>query len=80
MTGLYLYDHTVFEKIARLRPSVRGELEVTDLNRTYLREGTLQFDVLDGDWIDAGTFESLFAATELARRYAMEEKVEVAAA
>jgi glucose-1-phosphate thymidylyltransferase len=70
VTGLYLYDHTVFEKIRRLRPSARGELEVTDLNRAYLREGTLHFDVLDGEWIDAGTFESLFAASEMARRHA----------
>ena len=71
VTGLYLYDHTVFEKIGRLRPSARGELEVTDLNRQYLREGTLHFDMLDGEWIDAGTFEALFAASEMARRYAM---------
>ncbi len=75
VTGLYLYDHTVFEKIGRLRPSARGELEVTDLNRAYLREGTLHFDVLDGDWIDAGTFESLFAASEMARQHTMAEKL-----
>jgi glucose-1-phosphate thymidylyltransferase len=71
VTGLYLYDHTVFDKIRHLRPSARGELEVTDLNRAYLREGTLHHDILSGDWIDAGTFESLFAASEMARRYAM---------
>jgi glucose-1-phosphate thymidylyltransferase len=75
VTGLYLYDHTVFEKIRRLRPSPRGELEVTDLNKVYLREGTLHFEVLDGDWIDAGTFESLFAASEMARRYATEKEL-----
>ena len=80
VTGLYLYDHTVFDKIRHLRPSARGELEVTDLNRLYLREGTLQYDVLEGDWIDAGTFESLFAASEMARQYAMEEKLAAAAA
>jgi glucose-1-phosphate thymidylyltransferase len=80
VTGLYLYDHTVFDKIRHLRPSAREELEVTDLNRLYLREGTLHYDVLEGDWIDAGTFESLFAASEMARQYAMEEKVAEAAA
>jgi glucose-1-phosphate thymidylyltransferase len=69
VTGLYLYDHTVFEKIRRLKPSARGELEVTDLNSAYLREGTLRSEMLSGEWIDAGTFESLFGATEMARRY-----------
>ncbi len=80
VTGLYLYDHTVFDKIRHLRPSARGELEVTDLNRAYLREGTLHYDVLGGDWIDAGTFESLYAASEMARRYATESVVAAEAA
>jgi glucose-1-phosphate thymidylyltransferase len=76
VTGLYLYDHTVFEKIRRLKPSARGELEVTDLNKAYLREGTLRSEMLGGEWIDAGTFETLFAATEMARRYALGEELE----
>jgi glucose-1-phosphate thymidylyltransferase len=70
VTGLYLYDHGVFDKIRRLKPSARGELEITDLNNLYVREGTLGFEMIDGDWIDAGTFESLAEASTLARRYA----------
>jgi glucose-1-phosphate thymidylyltransferase len=63
--GIYFYDSTVFERIARLVPSGRGELEITDLNNSYLSEGTLSYSVLDGWWTDAGTFESLRLATNL---------------
>ena len=65
VTGIYFYDSTVFEKITRLRPSWRGELEITDVNNAYLAEGTLTFSVLEGWWTDAGTFESLRRATNL---------------
>lgn len=65
VTGIYFYDQTVFEKIRRLRPSARGELEITDINNMYLEEGTLTYSVLDGWWTDAGTFESLWRATSL---------------
>ena len=65
VTGIYFYDHTVFEKIRRLRPSRRGELEITDINNMYLEEGTLTFSILQGWWTDAGTFESLRRATNL---------------
>ncbi len=61
--GIYFYDATVFEKIRKLRPSGRGELEITDVNNMYLEEGTLTFSILDGWWTDAGTFESLRRAT-----------------
>jgi glucose-1-phosphate thymidylyltransferase len=64
--GVYLYDATVFEKIRRLKPSGRGELEITDVNNFYIEEGTLTYDLLDGWWTDAGTFESLFRANMLA--------------
>lgn len=60
--GVYLYDSTVFEKIRRLKPSARGELEITDVNNFYVEEGTLTYDMLDGWWTDAGTFESLLRA------------------
>lgn len=60
VTGLYLYDNTVFDKIRTLKPSGRGELEVTDLNNAYIKEGKLTWATLDGFWSDAGTFESLF--------------------
>jgi glucose-1-phosphate thymidylyltransferase len=63
--GVYFYDATVFERIARLVPSGRGELEVTDLNNSYLEEGQLSHSILDGWWADAGTFESLRLASNL---------------
>lgn len=63
--GIYLYDHTVFQKIRRLKPSGRGELEITDVNNFYIEEGKLTYQVLDGWWTDAGTFESLLRANML---------------
>jgi glucose-1-phosphate thymidylyltransferase len=65
VTGIYMYDNSVFDKIRTLRPSNRGELEVTDINNLYLQEGTLTYSVLEGWWTDAGTFESLRHATNL---------------
>ena len=65
VTGLYFFDETVFEKIGRLTPSARGELEVTDINNMFLEEGTLTHSVLEGWWTDAGTFESLLRASNL---------------
>jgi glucose-1-phosphate thymidylyltransferase len=65
VTGIYMYDETVFEKTRQLVPSHRGELEITDVNNLYIREGTMTFDYLDGWWTDAGTFESLLRATNL---------------
>ncbi len=63
--GIYLYDPDVFEICKTLKPSGRGELEITDVNNEYLRRGTLTYDVLDGWWTDAGTFESLHRASRL---------------
>jgi glucose-1-phosphate thymidylyltransferase len=60
--GIYFYDRSVFEKIHRLKPSGRGELEITDVNNFYIEEGTLTYEVLEGWWTDAGTFESLLRA------------------
>jgi glucose-1-phosphate thymidylyltransferase len=65
VTGFYMYDDTVFEKIRTLKPSGRGELEITDVNNAYIREGTLTFGFLEGWWTDAGTFESLLRASNL---------------
>ncbi|RMD93306.1 MAG: spore coat protein [Calditrichaeota bacterium] len=62
VTGLYMYDNRAFEVIRTLKPSARGEIEVTDLNNFYAREGTLDYEVLKGVWIDAGTFDSLLHA------------------
>ena len=63
--GIYLYDPTVFEKIRRLKPSGRGELEITDVNNFYVEEGSLTCEKLHGWWTDAGTFESLLRANNL---------------
>jgi glucose-1-phosphate thymidylyltransferase len=63
--GIYLYDASVFEIIKTLKPSGRGELEITDVNNEYLRRGNLTYDILDGWWTDAGTFESLLRASNL---------------
>jgi glucose-1-phosphate thymidylyltransferase len=65
VTGIYLYDETVFDKSRVLKPSGRGELEITDVNNAYVREGTLEYSFLEGWWTDAGTFESLLRATNL---------------
>lgn len=65
VTGLYMYDATVFEKVRKLVPSKRGELEITDVNNAYIKEGTMTHAYLDGWWTDAGTFESLLRATNL---------------
>ena len=62
---VYFYDAEVFDVIRTLKPSGRGELEITDVNNHYLRAGTLRFDLLKGWWTDAGTFESLHHASEL---------------
>jgi glucose-1-phosphate thymidylyltransferase len=63
--GIYLYDSSVFTRIRELKPSTRGEFEITDVNNSYLRDGTLTHSILDGWWTDAGTFESLHAAANL---------------
>ncbi|MCC6159905.1 MAG: NTP transferase domain-containing protein [Deltaproteobacteria bacterium] len=66
VTGLYIYDHTVFEVIPHLKPSQRGELEITDVNNHYVRIGKMKAVRLGGYWTDAGTLESWRHATELA--------------
>jgi glucose-1-phosphate thymidylyltransferase len=65
VVGIYLYDATVFQKIRRLKPSGRGELEITDVNNFFIEEGKLTFEILEGWWTDAGTFESLLRANTL---------------
>ncbi len=64
-TGIYFYDHEVFDIIRTLKPSARGELEITDVNNAYLERGRLAWDILEGWWTDAGTFESLKLANNL---------------
>jgi len=65
VTGIYFYDLSVFDIIRRLVPSARGELEITHVNDAYIKKGQLAYDILDGWWTDAGTFESLTRANEL---------------
>jgi glucose-1-phosphate thymidylyltransferase len=66
--GIYMYDGTVFEKVKKLVPSGRGELEITDVNNAYIREGSMTYSMLDGWWTDAGTFESLLRAANLVNK------------
>ncbi len=63
--GIYLYDASVFDVIKTLKPSHRGELEITDVNNRYIEKGLMSWDILEGWWTDAGTFESLFRANTL---------------
>jgi glucose-1-phosphate thymidylyltransferase len=65
VTGIYMYDNDVFDFARNLKPSARGELEITDVNNAYLERGDLTASVLDGWWTDAGTFDSLLRAGRL---------------
>ncbi len=65
VTGIYFYDGRVFDIIKRLKPSDRGELEITDVNNAYIQADHLSWDVLDGWWTDAGTIDSLLLANQL---------------
>jgi glucose-1-phosphate thymidylyltransferase len=74
VTGLYLYDSDVFSVIRTLKPSGRGELEITDVNNAYIKRGEMQFSLLKGFWSDAGTFDSLLRAGILVQQHQMQEK------
>jgi glucose-1-phosphate thymidylyltransferase len=65
VTGIYMYDSRVFDYCRDLKPSSRGELEITDVNNAYIDAGDMYYDVLEGWWTDAGQFESLYRATTL---------------
>jgi glucose-1-phosphate thymidylyltransferase len=65
VTGIYMYDAEVFDFVKDLKPSGRGELEITDVNNAYINKSKMCFDILDGWWTDAGTFESLLHASNL---------------
>ncbi|MFD1136164.1 sugar phosphate nucleotidyltransferase [Paenibacillus urinalis] len=65
VTGVYMYDTDVFDIISTLKPSGRGELEITDVNNAYIEKGMLTYDILSGWWTDAGTHDSLAYANEL---------------
>ncbi len=65
VTGIYVYDNKVFEYVKTLKPSRRGELEITDVNNHYIKAGSCSYEQIKGYWTDAGTFESLHRANEL---------------
>jgi len=65
VTGVYMYDARVFNMIRKLKPSKRGELEITDVNNMYIKKGLMEFNILRGFWSDAGTFDSLLHANKL---------------
>jgi glucose-1-phosphate thymidylyltransferase len=70
VTGIYMYDNQVFDIIKTLKPSKRGELEITDVNNAYIRQGALEYSILDGWWTDSGTFDSLLRANNLVAKKA----------
>jgi glucose-1-phosphate thymidylyltransferase len=79
--GVYFYDGTVFDRVRRLKPSGRGEFEITEVNNSYLFDQQLSYDVIDGGWTDAGTFESLWRATKMVReKVLLAEELKLAAA
>jgi glucose-1-phosphate thymidylyltransferase len=65
VSGIYMYDNQVFDIIETLKPSARGELEITDVNNAYIERGEMSFDILEGWWSDSGTFDSLLRAGNL---------------
>lgn len=65
VTGVYMYDNEVYSIVKTLKPSSRGELEITDVNNAYIKRKSLTYEVLDGWWTDAGTFDSLLRANQL---------------
>ncbi len=67
VTGIYMYDHTVFDIIRTLQPSARGEYEISDVNNAYIERNELTYDILKGWWTDAGTHSSYARANELAK-------------
>lgn len=75
VTGCYVYDKHCFDVIRNLKPSARGELEITDVSDWYVKQGTARATILQKPWIDAGTFESLFKATELVRKERLSEEI-----
>ena len=67
VTGMYIYDHHVFDVIRTLKPSARGELEITDVNNWYIQKGSMNYAIVKGFWTDAGTIETMHTASVLMR-------------
>lgn len=73
VTGMYMYDSRVFQIVKTLKPSGRGELEITDVNNEFIRLGEMKYSLLEGHWSDAGTFDSLIRASLLAQQLKKEK-------
>lgn len=73
VTGIYMYDHHVFPLIEAIQPSDRNELEITDVNNLYIKNNKLEYEILQGWWVDAGTHESLFKANQYIFGYESKE-------
>ena len=78
VTGIYMFDGQVFDIIKTLRPSARGELEISDVNNAYIQQGQLTYEILDGWWADAGIPETLYRAATLVRERALRQRRVVA--
>lgn len=78
VTGCYVYDRNCFEIIKNLKPSPRGELEITDVSNAYVKKGVATATLLQDEWVDAGTFDSLFKAADLVRKHRTEKVVTIA--
>lgn len=76
VTGLYIYGNNVFKVVKNLKPSERGELEITDVNNYFVNNGTMEYRILDGFWSDAGTFESLLRAGVLIQKHSNNKNLE----
>ena len=74
VTGLYIYDNNVFDIINCLRPSLRGELEISDVNNQYIKDGKIDYKIIKGFWSDAGTHDSLYRASSFVRDKMLQEK------
>ena len=74
VTGIYMYDNQIFNIIRTLKPSWRGELEITDVNNAYLKKEQLYYDILDGFWTDCGLPETLYRAATLVRKKLLKQK------
>jgi len=80
VTGLYMYDHTVFDIIKTLKPSGRGELEITDVNNAYIERNEMTYTIIDGWWSDAGTFDSLLRSNILVASQSESDSEEISQA
>jgi len=65
VVGVYMYDSEVFDILKKIKPSARGEYEITSVNNEYIRKGKLEYDIVRGRWMDAGTFESYLEANKI---------------